>query len=110
MSKKSDAIYNSILDISKSSLQSPQPNISKHHCYPSVSSLDPEAVANCSDFKVRDSSTGGKLPKHGPRRPVFPSRVLSDDFVLERNKFTINNSQQINYKAICNLASSRYSG
>jgi hypothetical protein len=59
-----------------------------------------------SDFKVRNSSTGGKVPIHGPRRPVAPSRYLSDDFVTQNNKWHVSKSEIESYKAICTLANS----
>jgi hypothetical protein len=59
-----------------------------------------------SDFKVRNSSTGGKVPIHGPRRPVAPNRYLSDDFVTQNNKWHVSKSEIENYKAICTLANS----
>ena len=58
------------------SSQSPYLSLGKTHGFPADSSIDPESSTNRSDFKVRNSSTGGKIPLHGARRMVYPSRVL----------------------------------
>lgn len=109
MVKKSALLYNAQMDIvgtSKSALGVQR----KILAYPSQSSLDVEFVGSRSDFKVRNSSTGGKAPIHGPRRVVFPSRYLGDEFAIQRNKYHATKSEMMNYKAICSLASSKFSG
>ncbi|CAD6202770.1 unnamed protein product [Miscanthus lutarioriparius] len=71
------------------------------------SSLIPNQFAQSSsksDFKISKSSTGGKVPLHGPRRSVKPSQYMGDEFEKEREKFKVSKSQIMNYKAICNLA------
>jgi hypothetical protein len=80
MVKKAEVIYNSNHKSLKSPVQTP--SISRVHVCPSNSSIEPQYGAMLSDFKVRNSSTGGKVPIHGPRRPVAPSRYLSDDYDL----------------------------
>jgi hypothetical protein len=104
MVKKAEVIYNS----NKKSLKSPvqTPSISRVHVFPSNSSIEPQCGAMLSDFKVRNSSTAGKVPIHGPRRPVAPSHYLSDDFVTQNNKWHVSKSEIENYKAICTLANS----
>jgi len=79
------------------------------HGFPADSSIDTHSLATRSDFKVRSSSTGGKIPIHGPRRLVCPSRGLIDDFVITGDKFKVSKSEIANYKAMCGLAKSRSS-
>lgn len=102
MVRKSEALYNAQFQNLRDA-ETPPP-IPKVHAYPTQSSLDGELCGNQSDFKVRNSSTGGKAPAHGPRRAVFPSRYLGDEFVTKTNKFIITKSEIMNYKAICSLA------
>ncbi|XP_021314320.1 uncharacterized protein LOC8075699 isoform X2 [Sorghum bicolor] len=106
MGKKSDALYNSKLHSPKSAFKS----LSKTRGYPCPSPNSFGGSSSKSDFKLSDSSTGGKVPIHGPRRAVFPSRIMSDEFDIVRVTFKVNKSQIMNYKAICNLAMSRDSG
>uniref|UniRef100_A0A0A9CYG8 Uncharacterized protein n=1 Tax=Arundo donax TaxID=35708 RepID=A0A0A9CYG8_ARUDO len=75
---------------------------------PSGSHLNPEIVDDGSNFKGRDSSTGGKLPPYGPRRVCFPSRHVDPNFLSKKYAFSISKSEVQNYKAICNLASSHW--
>ncbi|XP_066347967.1 uncharacterized protein [Miscanthus floridulus] len=107
--KKSDAMYNSNLENMRMSTQTPCFSLGKTHGFPADLSVNPESLANRSDFKVRDSSTGGKVPLHGPRRMVCPNRVLINDFIGNEDKFKPSPSELANYKAICALASSRSS-
>jgi hypothetical protein len=104
MVKKAEVIYNSNQKSLKSPVQTS--SISRVHVCPSNSSIEPQCGAMLSDFKVRNSSTGGKVPIHGPRRPVAPNRYLSDDFVTQNNKWHVSKSEIENYKAICTLANS----
>ncbi|RLN32891.1 hypothetical protein C2845_PM03G09860 [Panicum miliaceum] len=109
MVKKSELSYNAQMDkvgIVKSAF-GPEPKI---QAYPTQSSLDSDFAGNRLDFKVGNSSTGGKAPVHGPRRAVFPSRYLGDDFAIERNKYHVTKSKLLNSKAICSLASSKSRG
>ena len=111
MTKKSDALYNSKFEKTRSrmSTQSPYLSLGKTHGFPTDSSIDPECSASRSDFKVRNSSTGGKIPLHGARRMVYPSWVLIDDFVVIGDKFKVSKYEIANCKAICGLAKSRSS-
>ncbi|KAG0518195.1 hypothetical protein BDA96_09G154600 [Sorghum bicolor] len=106
MGKKSDALYNSKLHSSMSAFKS----LSKTRGYPCPSPNSFGGSSSKSDFKLSDSSTGGKVPIHGPRRAVFPSGIMSDEFDIVRVTFKVNKSKIMNYKAICNLAMSRDSG
>lgn len=108
--KKSKDVYNSNLKKTTSGSISARNSLSKTRGYPWLSPNQFAGSSSKSDFKISDSSTGGKVPIHGPRRPVKPSRVISDEFEIERVKFKVNKSQIMNYKAICNLALSRDSG
>lgn len=107
MGKKSEAAYNSKL---QSGFGSSRNSLSKTHGYPSLSPNQFARSSSKSDFKLSDSSTGGKVPIHGPRRVVKPSSCLGDEFEIERTKFKVNKSQILNFKAICNLVTSRHSG
>ena len=102
-------MYNSNLENMRMSTQTPCFSLGKTHGFPTDLSVNPESLANRSDFKVRDSSTSGKVPLHGPRRMVCPNRVLINDFIGNEDKFKPSPSELANYKAICALASSRSS-
>jgi hypothetical protein len=102
-------MYNSQFGKSRMSSRTPVLSLVKTHGFPADSSIDPESFANRSDSEVRNSSTGGKLPLHGARRMVFPSRVLTDDFIVTGDKFKVSKSEIANYEAICCLAKSRSS-
>ncbi|EAY77211.1 hypothetical protein OsI_05182 [Oryza sativa Indica Group] len=53
------------------------------------------------------SSTGGKLPPHGPRRVLVPSRKFSDPYVLfVRRRFPVSDKEKRHYNAICKLSES----
>lgn len=53
------------------------------------------------------SSTGGKLPPHGPRRVLVPSRKFSDPYVLSvRRRFLVSDQEKRHYNAICKLSES----
>ncbi|KAG2648910.1 hypothetical protein PVAP13_1NG073200 [Panicum virgatum] len=60
-------------------------------------------------YHQRDSSTGGKMPVHGPRRVVKPGFLFNGDFEIAKPKITVSKSEMKNYQAICNLATSEYS-
>nr|AAP54389.2 Ulp1 protease family, C-terminal catalytic domain containing protein [Oryza sativa Japonica Group] len=53
------------------------------------------------------SSSGGKLPIHGPRRVLVPARHASDPFVFSpRRRFTVSDQENRYYIAICRLSDS----
>lgn len=110
LGKKSEDVYNSKLKNSTSGLQSSCRTLSKTRGYPCPTPNEFGGSSSKSDFKTSDFSTIGKVPIHGPRRPVLPSRLMRDEFEIERAKFKVSKSQIMNYKAICNLAGSRNSG
>jgi len=60
-------------------------------------------------YHQRDSSTGGKMPVHGPRRLVKPGFLFNEDFETAKPKITVSKSEIKNYQGICNLATSGYS-
>jgi lipoate-protein ligase B len=66
-------MYNTKFGNSRMSSQTPFVSLGNTLGFPADSSIDPESLAKRSDFKVRNSSTGGKIPIHGPRRMVYPS-------------------------------------
>ncbi|KAG2652203.1 hypothetical protein PVAP13_1NG275819, partial [Panicum virgatum] len=93
MSKVSEEVYNSNL---RSSTKTPG----------SVQRVGVSGSQPSSRFKPSDSSTGGKLPLHGPRRFAVASRVYCRDYVTATNKFSVSKSEVLNYKILCKLASS----
>jgi hypothetical protein len=89
---KPEVVYNSKLQNLSSGLLTPHKSLSKVHGYPSLSLNQFVGSSSKSDFKVSDSSTGGKVLIHGPRRTVKPSRFYSDEFEIERPKFKLDKS------------------
>ncbi|CAL4917542.1 unnamed protein product [Urochloa decumbens] len=61
-------------------------------------------------YQSRDSSTGGKLPVHGPRRPIKPGPIFQGDYETDKHLISLSASELKNYKAICFLATSEKSG
>ncbi|CAL5050886.1 unnamed protein product [Urochloa decumbens] len=55
-------------------------------------------------YMSRDSSTGGKLPPHGPRRPIKPGILFQGDYETDKKRISLSPSEIKNYKAICDLA------
>ncbi|CAL4896598.1 unnamed protein product [Urochloa decumbens] len=55
-------------------------------------------------YVPRDSSTGGKLPPHGPRRAIKPAPLFQGDYETEKHRISLSASDLKNYKAICSLA------
>lgn len=108
--KTLEGVYNSKLKSSSSAHQSSRRSLSKTYGYPCLTPNECGGSSSKSDFKVSDSSTGGKLPAHGPRRTVVPNCLLRDDFEMERGNFKVSKSLIMNYNAICSLASSQNSG
>jgi hypothetical protein len=84
MGKKLEDVYNSKLQKSTSGSVSARNSLSKTHGYPCISPNQFGGSSSKSNFKISDSSTGGKVPIHGPRRLVKPSHVISDEFEIER--------------------------
>jgi hypothetical protein len=81
-------MYNLKLGKSRMSSHTSFISLGNTHGFPVDSSIDPEGYANHSDFKVMNSSTGGKIPIHGPRRMVHPTRVLMEYFVVTGDKLS----------------------
>ncbi|CAL4986496.1 unnamed protein product [Urochloa decumbens] len=57
-------------------------------------------------YVSRDSSTGGKLPMHGPRRAVKPAPLFQGDYETDKHRISLSALELKNYKAICALANS----
>lgn len=110
MRNKSEEVYNSKVQKSIVHLDSSRKSELNISSYPSLKRNKFADSSSKYSLNLTQSSTGGKLPLHGPRRTVFPSRAMGDEFEIERAKFRVNKSQILNYKAICNLAMSRQSG
>ncbi|RLN12524.1 hypothetical protein C2845_PM09G11560 [Panicum miliaceum] len=104
MSKKSDKMYNLKLQNSGVRVSTPQ-------VFCSLSSQPSDANPSQSfSFRARASSTGDKLPIHGPRHLVKPGPLFKGDFVTSSNtnKIHISKSEIDNYNIILKLASSQY--
>lgn len=110
MGKKSEVVYNSRVQKSSGGLDSPRKSELNISGYPSLIRNKFADSSSKSGLKLTRSSTGGKLPIHGPRWNVKPSHAMGDEFEIEMAKFRVNKSHILNYKAICNLAMSRQSG
>lgn len=52
------------------------------------------------------SSSGGKIPPHGPRRVLAPAKYTSDPFVQLHRHFPISDVENRYYIAVCRLADS----
>ena len=92
MGKKSNILYNLKLQNSSSGVHTPRESILKIGGH---SSLIPNQFAQSSsksNFKILESSNGGKVPLHGPRRTVKPSQYMGDEFEIQRGKFKVSKS------------------
>uniref|UniRef100_A0A0E0EVF2 Ubiquitin-like protease family profile domain-containing protein n=1 Tax=Oryza meridionalis TaxID=40149 RepID=A0A0E0EVF2_9ORYZ len=83
--------------------------IKSEHIYNKTNQFDCNFKVSGSGMnKSGSSSSGGKLPPHGPRRPLMPSRHASDPFVPVRRRFPVSEEENKHYIAICCLACSRW--
>ncbi|CAD6229334.1 unnamed protein product [Miscanthus lutarioriparius] len=89
MGKKSEILYNSKLQNSSSSVHTPRESVLKIGGHPSLIPNQFAQSSSKSDFKISESSTGGKVPLHGPRRTVKPSQYMGDEFEIEKGKFKV---------------------
>ena len=106
MTKKTNALYNSKLDLIGSSRSSPvvQPSVLTHGILPSYARLSHSYVP-----KSQGLSLGGKAPLHGPRCFVNPSPLFCGDYETEKFKFyKVSKCEVDNYKILCQLASSEF--
>ncbi|CAM0149038.1 unnamed protein product [Urochloa decumbens] len=101
MTQKCDEIYNSKLKRSGHSDDTPKDvipsNLSSCHF-----------ATHTQPFRIRESTTGGQSPVHGPRRVIKPAPLFNDDYATAPKGFHVSKSQVDNYSIICKLASSRY--
>ncbi|KAL6657239.1 hypothetical protein ACP70R_005019 [Stipagrostis hirtigluma subsp. patula] len=108
MTKKADAVYNSKLSFgqgtSKQNVVEAGPSITKANVHDEVCGDD---VAG-SDFRESKSTTGGKMPRYGPRRLIQPVDPRPVHAFNARDRFHVSQSERKNYRAICRLASSKY--
>ncbi|CAL5078407.1 unnamed protein product [Urochloa decumbens] len=99
--KKCDEIYKSKLKRSGHSDDTPKDvipsNLSSCHF-----------ATHTQPFRIRESTTGGQSPVHGPRRVIKPAPLFNDDYATAPKGFHVSKSQVDNYSIICKLASSRY--
>ncbi|KAL6646679.1 hypothetical protein ACP70R_015756 [Stipagrostis hirtigluma subsp. patula] len=55
------------------------------------------------------STSGGKLPLHGPRRVIFPPKTVGE-FVSNVNRYPVTAVQRRFYYLLCRMGTSRFSG
>jgi hypothetical protein len=106
MTRKSDEIYNSKFSASGSSSKTPINLIDFDLPGPVSKSVKHSGYMS---YILRDSSSGGKVGPHGPRRVAKPSVLFKGDFEIGKVDFTASSSELKNYKEICSLASSKHS-
>ena len=106
MSKKSDTMYNSKLQKSAFKGSAPQA------LCPAPSARSDVNDSQSFSFRTRDSTTGGKLPVHGPRRVAKPGPLFKGGCVTgsNSNKFHVSKSEIDNYNSIVKLALSEFQG
>ena len=106
MTKKTNALYNSKLDLIGSSRSSPvvQPSVSTDGILSGYARSSHSYVP-----KSQGLSSGGKAPLHGPKHFVNPSPLFRDDYEIEKCKFyKVSKCEVDNYKIMCQLASSEF--
>jgi len=105
VTKKTNDIYNSKLDLGGSSSTPSQPlTRSTHLSLPSYARLSHSFAP-----KSQVVSTGGKVPLHGPRRLLNPGPLFRGDYETFKSKFyQVSKSEVENYKILCKLASSEF--
>ena len=84
MGKKSNILYNLKLQNSSSGVHTPRESILKIGGHSSLILNQFAQSSSKSDFKILESSTGGKFPLHDPRRSVKPIQYMGDEFEIER--------------------------
>ncbi|KAL6623339.1 hypothetical protein ACP70R_033218 [Stipagrostis hirtigluma subsp. patula] len=108
MTKKADEMYNSKLSFglgnSRNSASDSGPS--------NVNNYDEDMNGfddgSRSDLMPRKSTTGGKMPRYGPRRPIQPVDPRPAHVLNARERFRVNESERKNYRAICRLATSKF--
>jgi len=105
MARQSDLIYNKRFRMSDAPSLPPPKQAATAFCDLGSGS----SLSMLPTYHQRDSSTGGKMPVHGPRRVVKPGFLFNGDFEIAKTKITVSKSEMKNYQAICNLATSEYS-
>ena len=62
-------------------------------------------------YRMRDSSTSGRVPIYGPKRLVSHGTLFrSDDYETTPRKICVSKSELKNYNIICSLLYSEYQG
>uniref|UniRef100_A0A0E0JX45 Ubiquitin-like protease family profile domain-containing protein n=1 Tax=Oryza punctata TaxID=4537 RepID=A0A0E0JX45_ORYPU len=83
--------------------------IKSEHTYNKTNQFDSNFKVFGSAFKNSGaSSSGGKLPPHGPRRPLMPSRHATDPFVPVRRRFPVSEQENKYFIAVCSLARTKW--
>lgn len=102
MTKKTNALYNSKLDLIGLSRSSPvdQSSITSDGILSSYARLSHSYIP-----KSQCLSSGGKAPRHF----VNPRPLFHGDYETEKSKFyNVSRSEVENYKILCQLASSEF--
>ena len=103
MTKKTNALYNSKLDLIGSSRSSlvHQSFVPTDRILPSYAHLSHSYAP-----KSQGLSSGGKAHLHGPRHFVNPGPLFYGDYEIEKSKFyNVSRSEVDNYKILCQSAS-----
>ena len=106
MTKKTNDIYNSKLDLGGCSRSSHIQHLSHstHESLPSYAPLSHSFVQ-----KSQVVSIGGKVPLHGPNWFVNHGPLFRGDYETFKSKFyEVSKSEVENYKILCKLASSEF--
>ncbi|KAL6851549.1 hypothetical protein ACP4OV_020482 [Aristida adscensionis] len=108
LSKRCDEIYNGNLLSSQQVAAKSVHKIGKSSDLSRHDIVAADNMDNNDDCSDHPDSTGGKLPRYGPRRTIHPV-IRYHEFRNEtRTRFRMTDSKKKNYRAICKLANSKY--
>ncbi|KAL6656605.1 hypothetical protein ACP70R_004385 [Stipagrostis hirtigluma subsp. patula] len=110
MNKKAELIYNATLKFAQPSCSKfVHESAKKEFASPQDLSFS-QVEGRKSAFQSRLSSTGGKMPHYGPRRPIYPTITQPNHVSNGRSRFRVSESEMKNYRAILNLGESEFQG
>ncbi|KAL6658105.1 hypothetical protein ACP70R_003691 [Stipagrostis hirtigluma subsp. patula] len=108
LSKKSESKYNININLNKATCAKSAAVVQTPQLSKADMIKEPDNLNSAFGFKNSVSTTGGKLPRYGPRRVVQPINNGPLNPFNGRNKFPVTTSEIKNYKAICKLAYSKF--
>ncbi|KAL6610178.1 hypothetical protein ACP70R_040147 [Stipagrostis hirtigluma subsp. patula] len=108
MTKKADDLYNSKLNFGQGSSKRPFGATVCSNGKNDVEQLSDADDEDVSELKPNKSTTGGKMPRYGPRRTIQPVYQRPTHVAVARDRFRVSESERKNYRAICRLASSKF--